>query len=713
MAKKKEPKQIDYYCCDFETTVWDEKKQKAENKEQDYTEVWAAAIVPVPKTVEELDKLDKSEVDVYNNIFDFIKHLQNLKDGSICFFHNLAFDGSYLISALNRLGYLPATIYATDEHNEVIYDENGEPVIRYAPAFMMADYTYTALITDMGQWHSIKISFEGKVIEIRDSLKLCPLPVKVMGDKKKGFDTKFKKLEIEYEGDMHAFGYITKEQEDYIKNDVLVVAEVLYRLIVEYHFTEMTLASNALKFYKELITEPVFKLWFPNLSEVKLPNGMTADAFCRKGYSGGWCMKNKYVGNKTYLADENYSYLVQDYVKVKNICEIDVNSLYPSKMLSENYPIGLPEYFTGEPKKKDKKDHIVFRRFRCRFKVKKGYLPFIHIKGEPLMYNSHDCLETTDVNGSRYFNKPEIKYVDGKRKKEYHMVDTTREFVMCETEYQLFREHYMVYGYEPIDYLVFEQLDGETMFGPYVHKFAEMKIQAAREGCAAKKQVAKLLLNSLYGKLSSNDNSSWKEVHFVDGIMRFIPHEEHRKSTISISTGAVITAEARKFTITVAQMNYYEGEDRGWVYSDTDSCFFVDYDTDEVKGIKYDKAEFNCWDFEISRGVAGRFCKQKTYIVIATEESFEPVLDKQGNPSYTIITKAAGLNSAAKAVLKQCFEMEPGETKSIEFNGIKDYKICKLYLNDFKPSFSMVNANLKSEQIVGGCLLKKSDFKIS
>ena len=106
-------------------------------------------------------------------------------------------------------------------------------------------------------------------------------------------------------------------------------------------------------------------------------------------------------------------------------------------------------------------------------------------------------------------------------------------------------------------------------------------------------------------------------------------------------------------------------------------------------------------------------CKQKTYCVVATEESFEPVLDKQGNPSYNIVVKAAGLNSAAKDVLKECFELEEGETKTIEFNGNKEYKICKLYLNDFKPGFELIGANLKSRQCKGGIVLGRSDFKLS
>lgn len=705
MRKKKEKKPVDYFVADFETTVYTEEMLKEKGlEEQDETEVWAAAITPVPKTKEELDKMDKSGVDVYNNIYEFLEHLQRLPNFSVVLFHNLAFDGSFLLSALHKLGYLPATVLNQDGDEEA-----------YAPSFMMPDYTFTICVNDMGQFYNIRIKFEDKVIEIRDSLKLVPMSVKQMGDAKKGFDTKFKKEEMEYEGDRHAFGYITAEEESYIKNDVLVVAEVMYRMIYEYHFTEMTIASNALKFYKEIITEPVFNMWFPDLTEIELPNGMTCYEFCRKGYSGGWCTRNPHVGNKTYLADDNFSYLVNDYVKVKNICEIDVNSLYPSKMSDPNvyYPIGTPEYKTGEPTKKDKQGHVIFRRFKCRFKIKPGHLPFIHIKGLPKFYNSHECLTTTDVDGKRFAEYYEYEYEGDTRKKVKKEFDTTHEFVMCETEYKLFREHYKVFGYEALDYLVFDCIDGETMFGEYVKKFAEMKIKAAQEKNPSKKQIAKLCLNSLYGRMATNTCSSWKEIYFDEDIIRFRVHPEFKKKTVSISVGACITAEARNFTITAAQQNYFEGEDRGWVYSDTDSCFFVDMYPDEVKGITYDKAKFNCWDFEISRGVAARMCKQKTYCVVATEESFEPVLDKQGNPSYNIVVKAAGLNSAAKDVLKECFELEEGETKTIEFNGNKQYEICKLYLNDFKPGFELIGANLKSRQCKGGIVLGRSDFKLS
>ena len=136
------------------------------------------------------------------------------------------------------------------------------------------------------------------------------------------------------------------------------------------------------------------------------------------------------------------------------------------------------------------------------------------------------------------------------------------------------------------------------------------------------------------------------------------------------------------------------------MYADTDSAHMVDMDPDDVKGMKFDSSEFNCWDVEVSKCAAATYAKQKTYIEVATEESFEPVLDKAGNPSYNIIMKAAGLSDNGKNIFQQALLLNPDDKE-------------KVYLNDFKPGLQIFNCNLKAKQIKGGVLLTKSDFKLS
>lgn len=101
MAKREkiEPK---VYVADFETTVYsDEDLEKLGLKEQTQTEVWSAAITEC-----ELEP-SPDRVSVYNNIYEFMNHIERLENNSIVYFHNLRFDASYLIDFLEASGYVP------------------------------------------------------------------------------------------------------------------------------------------------------------------------------------------------------------------------------------------------------------------------------------------------------------------------------------------------------------------------------------------------------------------------------------------------------------------------------------------------------------------------------------------------------------------------------------------------------------------------------
>ena len=75
-----------YFVCDFETTVF---------KGQQYTEVWAGAIV----------ELYKTDVVIKNSIADFLGYIFSLNINVIGYFHNLKFDGNFIVDYLLRNGY--------------------------------------------------------------------------------------------------------------------------------------------------------------------------------------------------------------------------------------------------------------------------------------------------------------------------------------------------------------------------------------------------------------------------------------------------------------------------------------------------------------------------------------------------------------------------------------------------------------------------------
>ena len=79
-----------YFVGDFETTVYDN---------QEYTEVWASAVVP----------LYSESVIIHHSLLDTFNYLKALP-GNICiYYHNLKFDGSFWLPFLiENLGFKQA-----------------------------------------------------------------------------------------------------------------------------------------------------------------------------------------------------------------------------------------------------------------------------------------------------------------------------------------------------------------------------------------------------------------------------------------------------------------------------------------------------------------------------------------------------------------------------------------------------------------------------
>lgn len=76
------------YMADFETTTYEN---------QTFTEVWASAIVPLEAPTE------KSSVLVDNSIDNFMWYvLLKLQGNSKIYFHNLKFDGMFILSWLKK-----------------------------------------------------------------------------------------------------------------------------------------------------------------------------------------------------------------------------------------------------------------------------------------------------------------------------------------------------------------------------------------------------------------------------------------------------------------------------------------------------------------------------------------------------------------------------------------------------------------------------------
>ena len=645
-----------YLMCDFETTVYEG---------QDSTEVWASACV----------ELFTEDVVIFHSIEETFDYFVKLNKDLVCYYHNLKFDGNFWLAyLLSRKDLTLAADKDTPDPDLVDY--------HFLPAPRMKNNTYNYTISARGQWYCIRIKIHDKIIEIRDSLKLLPFSVKKIG---KDFKCKHQKLEMEYKGKRYAGCEITDSEKEYIANDVLVVKEALEVLFEEGH-NKLTIGACCLSEYKHMIGRYDWKLYFKNLEEIPLEKEVfgydNADAYVRKSYKGGWC----------YVVPEKTNQIFHEGFTA------DVNSLYPSMMSSESgnrYPVGTPYFWSGNffPDRIDQNENIYyFVRIRTRFYLKPDKLPFIQIK-DSFYYKGTECLETSDIY-DKVSGKYYSHYIDADGNEQIARVTMT----LTKTDFILFMEHYDVEDFEVLDGCWFYTEIG--LFDEYINKYKEMKLNST----GARKGLAKLFLNNLYGKMATNSDSSFKIAYLDgDGSLKFISEMENNKKVCFIPVGSAITSYARNFTIRAAQANYYGKHKRGFVYADTDSIH-CDLPVSAVKGIKIHDKNFCCWKLE-SQWDVGLFVRQKTYIEHVIGENLEPIEE----PYYNI--KCAGMPQRSKDLfLLSCFGYQPKEDEKFTEQE-REFLKTKRSISDFKIGLT-VPGKLRPVTIKGGVILVDCPYQM-
>lgn len=509
------------YMCDFETST-----EEWLTIDNGVARVWAGCIA----TIEETPKI----VNLSNNIDDFMRAL--IKLGNIdCFFHNLKFDGEYIISWLFKNGYK--------------YREKPNKA-----------KTFSCVISDMGQWYEIQIThkvFNKRYVRttIYDSFKKLPLTVKAIA---KAFNLDEQKGEIDY-ARYRPVGYeITEEERKYIENDCIIVAKALY-LQFDKGLEKITIGSDALNNFKfDLGGKKAFNYLYPTLS-------IDVDNDIRKSYKGGFTMVNPKYVNK----------------EVDGI-SFDVNSLYPSVMYGNmgSLPYGYPRTFDGKYKK-DKTYPLYIQKLSCEFKLKEGMIPTIQMKGN-LMYCPTDYI--TESKG---------------------ITDLT----LTSVDLELFFKHYDVWNVEYVGGYMFKATS--NIFRSYIDYWAEIKAKST----GGTRQLAKLMLNSLYGKFATNPKRQNKIPKYNKGDILLELGEETIGDPVYTALGSFITARARAYTITNSQSMF-----DNWVYSDTDSMYLTGLTEEQAsKFIDIHPTKLGAWKLE-HHFMRGKWLRPKTYIMKSEED---------------------------------------------------------------------------------------------
>lgn len=268
---------------------------------------------------------------------------------------------------------------------------------------------------------------------------------------------------------------------------------------------------------------------------------------------------------------------------------LDVNSLYPYVMYDKLLPFGEPEFFKGKYVE-DSVYPLYIQMITCEFEIKKNKIPTIQIKGNRSYFKENEYLESS----------------------EYETVC----LVLTNVDLKLFLEHYDVYNLTYISGWKFKGMTG--MFKDYIDKWINEKNEGTLNGNFGQRTLAKLMLNSLYGKLATQTKTQSKiPILGEDEIIHYTLDEEQEKDGIYLPCGSFITAYAREKTIRTSQaIKDYSLEKYGkdlYIYSDTDSIHTT-LPIEELKQFcEIDSVKLGAWKHEATFTKA-RFVRQKTYI---------------------------------------------------------------------------------------------------
>lgn len=508
------------FTADFETATW----------KADETWVWAWSLCDIE---------NPENVDIGNNIDSFFERIKKEANPYI-YFHNLKFDGEFILYYLIKNGY---------EHVE---------------SREKRDNTFSTLISDMGLFYSIEVYFKvdkkkTKKVTFIDSLKIINQSVESMP---KTFKIPENKLEIDYNLPRKVGHILTQEEIDYVKNDVIIVAKAL-KYLFDMGLTKMTAGSNALSEYKDIMKINRFRSLYK-------PLNYEIDKDIRRAYRGGF----------TYCNPE---------YKGKSVGEgevLDVNSLYPSVMYKEILPFGEPFFYIGEYVE-DKVYPLYIQRLTCSFKIKEGKIPTIQIKHSRFVDNEY----LTDSG------------------------DEPVALTLTSVDLKLFLEQYDVWDLQYESGWKFKGMRG--LFTTYIDKWIAVKNESTISGNKGMRQVAKIMLNSLYGKFATSLDVQSKIPYLEGDIVKYKLGEKKTKDGVYLPMGAFITAYARDKTIRTSQaIKDYSIKKYGkdlYCYSDTDSIHTL-LPIEELKQFcEIDDVELGKWKHE-SHFRRAKFIRQKTYL---------------------------------------------------------------------------------------------------
>ncbi len=492
-----------HYMADFETTGYDQYLIDGHVR----VFMWVVSNIIEDRIIGRGTDLD--------SFLEFVTRTRKDKNVTV-YFHNLKFDGSFIVNHLLKNGWKHVERFSKQAHKE-----------------------FRMLVSNIGVWFTVNLKIVKGVdyivrVKFVDSYKKIAMPVERIA---RVYGLDISKGDFDY--DMYRpLGYEpTDEEWWYAERDVLIVGRALKEKL-DKGMDRLTFSSDAYKNLTDRYEKRELNYLFPSLdTEIW--------EFIRDAYKGGWVLANEKHIDKV----------------LTNVLSYDVNSLYPSVMLNNLLPHSLPRYFYGKYEE-DKYYPLYVQKIEVSFDLREGFLP---------------TLQTSSL---------------GRFTKDLFLTTTNEDIIeltLTNIDLEIFLRHHEVHYIKYIEGYKFRA--SAHVFKSYIEEWGKLK----EESIGGERQIAKDMMNSLYGKFGSRIKNRDKHAFLEKGVLKFTTNEEKEMTFKKYIPVAVFTtAHARSITIGASQRLY-----DNHVYSDTDSLKVVGITEEEVQRIlEVDDTKLGAWKFE-------------------------------------------------------------------------------------------------------------------
>lgn len=523
----------------------------------------------------------------FENIATFINNVADMTyqehhTRAIVYFHNLAYDGEYLLKWLIKNGY----------KQTLQVDE-----ITHQPLILRKQFS---LLKTGGKFFSLVIYWRGIKIHFLDSMKLFPQSLASLGE-----SIGYKKLKELVDYSKFEINKDHKYPENwlfYLQRDCEILARYLNQFFANedksHTLKRQTIGSVSYAYIKQTIDEFI---------PYKKEHGVYKYGFTIADYMK---FEPYYAGGLTF---PSFKYWGKWVYKPNRIKMIDACSMYPSQMVKP-----LPY---GQPLSEPPQDSPYCTYYKIRIKkatIKEKYNDIAILRKPFEMQDGKKVFHFTNI-------KTIYQYIQEVKNEIYYFVDKELELMqkLYDMEFEILEETYF-------------------KLAPYLENSVRQLFQAKKDakakGDAVNTMLAKLRINNLYGKtgqkpirnqdyygsLDDLDLTKYKvvgEKNTLDEGYNIQKIKEHTDKAQPIFLAAYITALARCSLLD--KYLYITSKGGKFLYCDTDSICFID----SPKGIKFNDIgnDLGLWEYEDFK----QFKLDKNYNYVLDEEGKPILLEKK------------------------------------------------------------------------------------